>query len=379
MIPGSGEVRALVGSVDWYDLRIGKVNMAVSPRQPGSAFKPFVYALALESRAISAATVLRDMPLTVRITGCRVNCIYKPRNYDGRFRGQVTVRRALANSLNVPAVQVMQKVGVERVVAKANELGVESIKEPANYGPSLVLGAGEATLLEMTQGYAAFANGGKIIPAKLYTQISNKSGKVIEKNNDSGKRVWSEYVAFIINSILSDNRARSEMFGNALTISRPAAVKTGTTDNYRDAWTIGYTPDLIVGVWVGNNYNEPMSRVAGSLGAAPVWRELMEKFSMGTVIKKFSPPEGIAGVAACTGGVRDEATGSARIEYFIPGTRPAKSCYSTPKNFAASQSGSFEFGVGGAPPVTESQTSSRNDKFEIEYNVSEVKNSENAD
>jgi membrane peptidoglycan carboxypeptidase len=343
--------------------------MAVSPRQPGSAFKPFVYGLAFEDGTITPATVLRDNPVTIKIQDCRVDCIYKPKNYDGKFRGSVLVRRALANSLNVPAVQVMQNVGVERVFEKAQELGIDTLKDPSNYGPSLVLGAGEVPLIEMTQGYAAFANGGELVPAKLYTQIINKSGKEVETIIGEKKRVWSEYVAFIISSILSDNKARAELFGGALTISRPAAVKTGTTDNYKDAWTIGYTPDLIVGVWVGNNYNEPMSRIAGSLGAAPVWRELMEHFHQGLPVKKFEPPSGIIKIAACIGGTDDMASGSARIEYFIPGTEPSKSCFRIPRTVAGSESGSFEPGIGGAPPTDAPPVPvSMNEDYRLEIN-----------
>jgi membrane peptidoglycan carboxypeptidase len=225
----------------------------------------------------------------------------------------------------------------------------------------------------MTQGYAAFANGGELVPAKLYTQIINKSGQEVETNIGERKRVWSEYVAFIISSILSDSKARAELFGSALTISRPAAVKTGTTDNYKDAWTIGYTPDLIVGVWVGNNYNEPMSRIAGSLGAAPVWRELMERFHQGLAVKNFDPPDGIVKIAACIGGT-DESSGSAKIEYFVPGTQPSKTCFRIPRTFAASESGSFEPGIGGAPPTDTPQDRGRSSEgFNLEINSIEIK------
>lgn len=385
MIPGTGEVRALVGSVDWYDSRVGKVNMATSPRQPGSSFKPFVYGIALEGGSITPATVLRDTPTTIKMVDCQVNCTYKPQNYDGRFRGPVLVRRALANSLNIPAVQVMQRVGVQPVLDKAQELGIESLKDASNYGPSLVLGAGEVPLVDMTQAYGAFANYGELVKAKTYTQIVNKSGKVIEANREERKRVWSESVAFIISSILSDTRARAEMFGSALNISRPAAVKTGTTDDYRDAWTIGYTPDLLVGVWVGNNYNEPMDRIAGSLGAAPIWRQLMEQFSRGMVVKNFEAPDSVVRLAICGG--TESATGSAKFEYFVEGTQAGKSCYSAPRNNVARDTQptptGFQPGVGGAAPtepptptpvpqVNNEETEPKNENVQVEV-ISENK------
>lgn len=329
MDPKTGEVKALVGSADWANEKNGKINMAVSPRQPGSSFKPFVYAIALEERIITPATVLHDKPITYKDPNCPSCPAYTPRNYDGKFRGNVLARRALANSLNIPAVEVMQKVGVDKTLLVARQLGISTLnKKPTDYGLSLVLGSGEVPLIEMTHAYSAFANKGLIKPVKLYTEITDKKSKNIYKSNGEEERVFAEDVAYLVTSILSDKKARLETFGNALNISRTAAVKTGTTNDYKDAWTIGYTPDLVVGVWVGNNDNTPMDLVAGSLGAAPIWRDLMEKFGEGKSDMAFEKPSGIAELLICgVNGLRAKsATTSAYMEYFIPGTEPALEC-----------------------------------------------------
>jgi 1A family penicillin-binding protein len=333
MDPKTGEVKALVGSVDWANEEFGKYNMAVAPRQPGSSFKPIVYAAAFEEKIVTPATVLQDIRKTYRDPSCPSCQAYTPKNYDNRFRGNVLVRRALANSLNVPAVELMEKVGVEKVLKKAEELGIDTLnKEPSEYGLSLVLGAGEVPLIKMVNVYSAFANNGDKQEVKLYTEITNKEGRRIFNAEGKPVRVWPESVAFLVSSILSDRTARAESFGNSLDISRTAAVKTGTSEDYRDALTIGYTPDLVIGVWVGNNDNSPMDNVAGSLGAAPVWRDLIEKFSEGTAAKEFEKSSGIVELSVCrsNGLVARNATSAAYIEYFIPGTEPVRECIIEP-------------------------------------------------
>lgn len=321
--PKTGEVRALVGSKDWYNEKFGKFNMAEAPRSPGSSFKPLVYALAFENRMITPATVLDDAP-TVFPTN------YKPLDYDRKFRGKVLVRRALANSLNIPAVEVMQKVGVMQTLNFARQMGITSLKNPSDYGLSLVLGTGEVPLLEMTNVFATFANQGLKNNITTILTIEDKSGNKIFYPKAVPDQAVEPEAAFLVSSILSDNAARYESFGNALTISRPAAVKTGTAEDYRDALTIGYTPSLAVGVWVGNNDNSPMDRIAGSLGAAPIWRLLMEKFLAGTEIENFKMPANISRYPICrSNGLllrRYVATSSATIEYFINGTEPKRFC-----------------------------------------------------
>lgn len=314
----SGEIRAMVGSVDWYNTKFGKVNMATSPRQPGSSFKPVVYAAAFEQGLITPATLLKDMPVTFRSDpNCKLSiCYYAPRDYDNKFRGLVTVRRALANSLNIPSVEVMSKVGIENAIDKAKQFGITTLKSANNYGLSLVLGSAEVPLTQMTGVYATFANEGKYNAPTAITQITDKFGKVIYSYSPNPRRVVDGQVAYLISSILSDNNARREIFGNTLSIPRIAAVKTGTTENYRDAWTLGYTPYVTVGVWVGNNDGKLMDNIAGSLGAAPIWKDLMMKFSESYPNVAFVRPEGII-TANCV----FNASESARMEIFAQGTQ----------------------------------------------------------
>ncbi|KKR80673.1 MAG: penicillin-binding protein, 1A family, nonfunctional [Candidatus Daviesbacteria bacterium GW2011_GWA1_41_61] len=307
--PKTGEIKALVGSKDWGAEGFGKVNVAVMPRQPGSSFKPIVYAAALEEKVITPATILWDQPTTFATN-------YRPKNYDGKFRGPVTARRALANSLNVPSVEVLSKLGVSSAVEMAQRVGITTIEDPQRYGLSLVLGAGEVKLLDITNAYATFANMGLKNDPSFILEIKDKYDQVIYTHQAKPKKVLNSEVAFLISSILSDSGARAEIFGTVLNISRKVAVKTGTSESYRDSLTIGYTPSLAIGVWVGNNDGRPMNSVAGSLGAAPIWKQLMEKFLQGTPKEQFIQPEGIV-------------TYTCRREYFIKGTEPTAGCASS--------------------------------------------------
>lgn len=319
--PSNGEVRVLVGSKDWYDEQNGKMNMATSPRQPGSSFKPLVYATALESRIITPATMLKDVPTAFQ------NGTYRPNNYDKKFRGNILARKALAMSLNIPTVQVMEKIGLLPMLDKAKKFGITTLRNPSEYGVSLSLGTAEIPLLELTNAYTAFAHKGLLHDPTLVTQIKNKTGKIIYSYHSPQREVISEDVAFLISSILSDNNARAEVFGNALTINRPAAVKTGTTDFYRDALTIGYTPSLVIGVWVGNNDDTPMDTVAGALGAAPIWRSLMERYLVNTPVEQFISPVGVVGMTVCSSnGYRMVNGGAGYTEYFLSGTEPTHVC-----------------------------------------------------
>ncbi|MBI2086163.1 PBP1A family penicillin-binding protein [Candidatus Daviesbacteria bacterium] len=337
MDPKTSEVRALVGSINWYDNKFGKVNITVSDRPPGSAFKPIVYIKAFEEGIITPATILKDEPTSfanfdessfydsfpsrsaaLANLAKDPNAFYKPVDYDRKYRGSVTARRALSNSLNIPSVAVMKKVGVKGALDSAKNLGITTLFDPSNYGLSLVLGAGEVKPLELVNAYAVFASGGLRNDPTLILEITDKAGNIVYKYQPKQEQVIDPKYTFLISSILSDNKTRAEVFGNSLNISRPAAVKTGTTEDFKDAWTVGYTPSLVVGVWVGNNYNASMDGVAGSLGAAPIWRDLMEKFLKGTPVEQFIPPEGIV-----------KFTGCGATEYFIKGTEP-KPCISKP-------------------------------------------------
>lgn len=336
MDPKTGEILALVGSRDWHYPGFGQVNVATSLRQPGSSFKPIYYSLALEKGLITPATVLQDVPTT--FPGG-----YKPHDYDYKFWGPITVRRALANSRNVPSVEVMNKLGVQNAIDQAHLLGITTLQDTSRYGLSLALGAGDVKLLNMVDAYSVFADGGKKNPSTDILEIDDKYGNVIYHYQPQPKEVLSPGAAFLISSILSDNQARAEEFGNTLTISRPAAVKTGTTENYRDAWTLGYTPSIVVGAWVGNNDGAPMDNIAGSLGAAPIWRNLMEHLLAGTPVEAFNPPQEVQKYYCASnttvqskdpkdpGKTVNKVVSTSFQEYFLPGTVPSY-CHFTQTN-----------------------------------------------
>lgn len=310
--PKTGEVRALIGSADYNNPVFGKVNMATAARQPGSSFKPIYIAEAIDQKLFTAATIIRDE--ATDFGG------YEPDNYDFRFRGNITLRNALAQSLNIPAVKVMQKLGVDVAVSKAREMGIETIDPKQDYGLSLALGAGEAKPIDMTNAYAAFADGGRQHEVTMITAIENKYGDTIFKHDPKSERVQSTEASFIISDILSDNTARAPSFGSRLNVpGRDVAVKTGSTDDNRDAWTIGYTPSIAVGVWVGNNENEVMT-AGGSAMAGPIWRNSIQAFLADTEREEFTQPSGVEKVLACT------AAGGGYEEFFIKGTAPSKSC-----------------------------------------------------
>ncbi len=318
----TGEVRALVGSVDWNNEQFGKYNIATATRQPGSSFKPYVYATGIENKVFSAATVFDDK--ATDFGG------YSPKNFDLRYRGDVTLRRSLASSLNIPAVEALRQAGIEPTKKTARNLGITTLNDDGNYGLSMALGSAPAKLTEMTNAYATFANAGKHSELTLISQITNKDKRVIFTYKPKSKQVISAQTSYIISSILSDRAARVEVISTNLTLTngRAAAVKTGTTEDYRDAWTIGYTPSLAVGVWIGNNDNSPMSSVAGSGGAAPIWKNIMQQSLEGTSAEKFIVPSGLTIRSICrsSGALAESAGSNTMDEYFIPGTLPTARC-----------------------------------------------------
>ncbi|MCC6905666.1 MAG: transglycosylase domain-containing protein, partial [Anaerolineae bacterium] len=277
--PNTGEVLAMLGSVDYNDTSIdGAVNVTLSPQQPGSTMKPFTYALALE-QGRTAADILWDVPMGYD-TGIGEGYDYVPVNYDGRFHGPVRMRDALANSYNIPAVTTLRDVGVDNLVALMRQLGVESLSEdPARYGLSLTLGGGEVTPLELTAAYGALATGGNRVSPYLIERVTDRTGTVLYQHTPQPPQsVIDSRVAFIISSILSDNTARTPAMGSEspLLLPFPAAAKTGTTNDFRDNWTMGYTPHLVVGVWAGNTDDTPMAEgISGLVGAAPLWNRFM--------------------------------------------------------------------------------------------------------
>lgn len=322
--PRTGEIRALVGSADWTNEEWGKVNMVTTPRQPGSSFKPIYYAEALAQGVVTPATILGDVPTD--FNG------YKPLNASRTFSGDVTVRQALSRSLNIPAVKVMQKLSVEESMIAAKRMGID-LDDKTDYGLSLALGSVEASLLQMTNAYAAFANQGKQFEPTLIAKISDKFDKTIFTAKTTSKEVQTPQGSYLISSILSDANARAPIFGSSLTVrGRTAAVKTGTTDNSRDAWTIGYTPQLAVGVWVGNNNNETMLN-GGSGMAGPIWVRAMQTLLADQPNAAFTIPSGIVQKPVCTGtGALANTAGSGTFnEYFLGSALPKETCTSKSK------------------------------------------------
>lgn len=325
--PKTGEILAMVGSRDYFNEEVdGNVNVTLRPRQPGSSIKPINYGLAFEQKLITPATVLNDIPTCFDVVGQKLYC---PVNYDGQFHGPTQARFALGSSYNLPAVKVLALNGLEAFVAKATEMGITTFKDPSNYGLSITLGGGEVTMYDLTQAYSAFANLGIRQDLWAIKKVENFQGETIyEHPQQEGPRVLSMEAAFLINHILYDDNARAAAFGRGSWLvvkNHPeVAVKTGTTNDLRDNWTIGWTPSIMVAAWVGNNDNSRMSWVAsGVTGASPIWNKIISYILKDKKEEWPLKPEGIIGGHVCTLG--EAAEGEAcptRFEYFIEGTAP---------------------------------------------------------
>jgi len=326
VVPQSGEILVMLGSIDFWNEEIdGQVNVALALRQPGSSIKPVNYLAAFE-KGWTAATLIMDVQTEFpNPTGPS----YIPKNYDGKEHGPVLVRQALACSYNIPAVKTLQFVGVPDMIAMAQRLGINTFTDPERYGLSLTLGGGEVMLLEHTGAYAVFANGGVRIPPVAILKIEDSQGEVIEEYAPpEGEQVISPQHAYLMTSILSDNEARTPAFGsdNPLHLSRPAAAKTGTTDDWKDSWTVGYTPDLVTGVWVGNSDNTPMDHVVGSTGAGHIWHDFMERVLADTPSRDFPVPSGLVTARICSrsGLAPTDLCPETRMEIFVDGTAPTE-------------------------------------------------------
>jgi len=329
----TGGVLAMVGSVDYFDTgNDGNFNAATALRQPGSSLKPITYAVAFE-KGYTPATLVMDVR-TNFTSGTNGDPDYRPVNYDGEYRGPVQLRFALGNSLNVPAVKMLARVGIEPVLEKGYEMGIGNWEPTqnnlSNVGLSLVLGGREATLLDVTSAFSVFARGGKQIDPHAIEKVEDRNGKTLYAyDRPSPKRVFSEETSFLISHILLDNNARTAAFGanSYLNIpGRTVAVKTGTTDEKKDNWTIGYTPSYTVGVWVGNNDATPLDpRIAsGITGATPIWNKVMRGALDGTSNEEFKQPDDVKAVEidAFSGGKPVDGQPT-RVEYFIKGTEPS--------------------------------------------------------
>jgi penicillin-binding protein 1C len=329
--PHTGQVLAMLGSVDYFDERIsGAVNLAVAPRQPGSALKPFTYALSFDPTRPdpwTPATMILDVStpfITRRLQS------YTPSNYGLVEHGPVLIREALASSYNIPAVVALDHVGLDSLLNLLHRLGISTLNDPTRLDLSVTLGGGEVRLIDLTAAYAAFANGGAPVRPSMILEVRDKSNNVLYtwKQPPKAEPVIDPRVAFLITDILSDNDARLPSFGNhsALSIGRPAAAKTGTTTDFRDNWTMGYTPNLVVGVWVGNADNTPMVEVSGVSGAGPIWNEFIREVLKGQPELQFERPAGVvqAEVCAASGLLPTPLCPQRRVDWFIQGTVPTQ-------------------------------------------------------
>ncbi len=334
--PRDGDILAMVGSADPTNAAIdGAYNVALAPRQPGSAIKPFTYIAALDRWSpgardlhLTAASLLDDVPTTFYT---REGTPYRPQDYDGRFLGRVPLRVALGSSLNVPAVETLARVGAARMLATAHAAGITTMNQTDRYGPALALGGGEVTLLDLTSAYGAIAARGLHAAPRALLSVTDAGGHVLYAPASSppaqafGPR--GPQLAALMTDILADDGARLPAFGAGSILvlpDRQAAVKTGTTTDWHDNWAVGYTPDLVTGVWVGNADNAPMVDISGITGAAPIWHDVMESALRGVAPEPFTLPPGMVRRPICraSGLLPTARCPAVADELFIAGTAP---------------------------------------------------------
>ncbi len=326
--PNTGEILAMIGSKDYFDDEIdGQVNITLSHRQPGSSIKPLMYATTFQQKKLNPSSILLDIPTCFEVPGQPKYC---PKNYDGTFKGPVTVRRSLGSSLNIPAVKAFSTVGIKTFMDQATDMGITTWKDPANYGLSLTLGGGEVRMIDMAQAFGVLANQGVKVPLSPITKIQDYTGEVLmetnfeqrredlqtltefdQKNKGELKRVMDRAPAYLTSHILQDNTARIEAFGAHSELVIPGQIvsaKTGTTNDLKDNWTIGFTPEYLVVTWVGNNDNTPMNPylVSGVTGAAPIWNDIMSFILQGHESVWPEKPTDVAQAMVCANGMTPE-------------------------------------------------------------------------
>jgi len=347
--PKTGQILALAGSKNYFDVENeGNFNVAVQGlRQPGSTLKPFVY-LAAFQKGYSPETIVFDLPtefssynnicplININFNDNNHLCFH-PQNFDGKFRGPVNLRTALAQSINVPSVKVLYLAGLRDVLKTLHDFGINTLTDPSRYGLSLVLGGGEVKLIEMVDAYSVLAQEGIKHRQSFILEVKDSSGKTLEKYLDQATRVVEPQYPRMINDILSDIEARSGLFQNSLNLTifpdREVALKTGTTDDFKDAWAVGYTPSLIVGVWAGNNDNTPMQKQAGSiLAAVPIWHEFMVKALENQPIEFFNKPEPVLQSKIMLNGEYISPEGIHCILYYVDKNDPLGPPPANPEN-----------------------------------------------
>ncbi|MCA9373500.1 transglycosylase domain-containing protein, partial [Candidatus Woesebacteria bacterium] len=326
--PNTGEILTMIGSKDYFDTAAdGQVNVALAERQPGSSIKPLMYATTFQEKTLNPGTILLDIPTCFKVTGQQDYC---PKNYTGNFSGPVSIRNSLGNSLNIPAVKALSTIGVEKFMKQATEMGITTWKDPSQYGLSITLGGGEVRMIDMAQAFSVLANEGVKVPLTPILKIEDYKGKLIrevdleerkknlkELNEFASKgklgdvdRVMDKAPAYLVSHIMQDNNARLAAFGGRSQLVIPGQVvsaKTGTTNDLKDNWTVGFTPEFLVISWVGNNDNTPMSYVAsGVTGAAPIFNDIMR-----FVLKDQEPlwqekPDDVLSGGVCASGMPPE-------------------------------------------------------------------------
>ena len=314
--PKTGQILVMVGSKDYFNQEDqGNFNVALAHRQPGSSIKPFVYAAAFK-KGYSPNTIVFDVQTEFNpscldkyatsslpaeeagSSSSKKDECYMPENYDHNYRGPVTLREALAQSLNVPSVKTLYLAGIRDSLDTMKDMGIASLTDPDRYGLTLVLGGGEVSLLEMTSAYSVFANNGIRNPSVGILKIEDKSGNVLEEYRDESKQVLDKNIALLISDVLSDNKARTPAFGAISPLyfpDRPVAAKTGTTNDYKDAWVLGYTPNIAVGAWFGNNDNTPMEKMVAGFIVAPMWNEFLTEVFKDLPKEYFEKPKNLKG------------------------------------------------------------------------------------
>ena len=307
----SRQVLALVGNISWNDGKNGQINMAVSPRQPGSSFKPIVYATALEQGNITPATPLHDIPTTYQISKTKT---YTPQNYTRSFFGIVSAGFALANSLNVPAVEVLHLAGGSNVVAKAVGMGISNLPESAKTNLSFALGAYEVSLYDMTNAYATFSDNGLYKEPRTIIAIQDKFGTAVQPPILQEHQAVSAGVASLITSMLSDEQMTTSIFGSLLHFNQPLALKTGTSSDYRDEWTLGYSAHTAIGVWVGNSDNAPMTSQPSVVTATPIWKQIMDTVAQTNPLVPFESSDETTTAYLC---VTPSAKGQKQSQLFL--------------------------------------------------------------
>jgi 1A family penicillin-binding protein len=350
--PNTGEVLAMVGSKDYFDIKNdGQVNVTLAQRQPGSSIKPIMYATAFQEKILNPGTILLDVPTCFQVPGQKPYC---PKNYDGSFRGPVPIRQAVGNSLNIPAVKGLKLIGLENFIAQARSMGISSWVDPSRYGLSLTLGGGEVRMIDLAQAFTVIANQGVKVPITPILKITDYQGAVIEDANLNQRlqdlaemttyedeyelgdleRVMDRAPAYLTAHIMQDNKAREAVFGARSKLVIPNQVvsaKTGTTNDLKDNWTVGFTPEFLVITWVGNNDGSAMNQavVSGITGAAPIWNDIMTQVLAGKEpVWPEKPPSVLAGPVCATGmppSYSGNKCGARQTELFWRDSEPSRS------------------------------------------------------